>query len=495
MSLSVNLENHEASERLGGDLARALRSGDILALSGELGAGKSTLARAFIRAMADDPDLEVPSPTYTLVQSYPVRIPVSHFDLYRLGNPGDLDELGFAELGADGICLVEWPERAAGRLPENAINLQLVENGGGRIAKIDGPPEALARISRSLDIRAFLAAHGLGGAPRRWFQGDASARVFELVGEKGGASFVLMDNPEKPDLSPIVNGRSYRQTARITWTVTPFVAVASALRARGFAAPEITAADLSQGLLLMEYLGEGKFADELGRPVPDRYCAAAELLADLHVAGIERRLRYGDGQSYLLPPYDHDALMIEARLMLDWYLPYQLGRAAGQDEEKTFLALWSGLISRLANSQTGLLLRDYHSPNIIWRGEKSGHDRLGLVDIQDALWGPVSYDVSSLAQDARVTVAPELEERIYAAYCARRRELGDFDQHGFSEACAITALQRATKILGIFVRLDRRDGKPAYLKHLPRIENYVRRSLCHPALASMREFYSGLGLT
>jgi N-acetylmuramate 1-kinase len=483
VKLFIDLPDESATERLGEDLARALKRGDMLALSGDLGTGKSTLARALVRAIAHDAELEVPSPTFTLVQSYDLRIPVGHFDLYRLNDPSELDELGLDEAAARGILLVEWPERAGNRLPANVVRLELSEQGEGR-------KDANKRIERSLAIRQFLTKHGFDGAHRSWFQGDASTRSFERITLAGRPDMILMDHPEKPDLSPVLNGVSYRQTARITWTVTPFVAVARALKAHGFAAPEIIAEDRNAGILLMENLGDGKITDASGGPISERYKAAAELLAKLHDTHIVRDLPLGKGKTYTLPPYDRDALMIEARLMIEWYVPYRLRRAATHEESREFDVLWDDLIAVLERSETGLILRDYHSPNLIWREEKTGSDLLGLVDIQDALYGPLSYDVSSLAQDARVTIPAKLEEELLTAYCNARIAGGSFDEAAFREAYAITALQRATKILGIFVRLDKRDGKPDYLKHLPRIEAYVKRALAHPKLAKLSRFYS-----
>ncbi len=410
--------------------------------------------------------------------------------LYRLASPDEIEELGLGEALATGIALIEWPERANGRLPAAALRLELSEQGEGRKAVISGAGRRLSASSAVLTIRQFLARHGYGKSKRGWFQGDASTRSFERIQMTGKPDMILMDHPEKPDLSPIINGRSYRQTARITWTVTPFVAVARALKAHGFAAPEIIAEDLDLGILLMENLGDGKITDEAGAPIPARYQAASELLAKLHAAQVSRDLPYDRAKTYSLPPYDHDALMIEARLMLEWYVPFRLSRAVSDEESQTFNLLWDELIAVLGRSETGLILRDYHSPNLIWRDEKSGTDRLGLVDIQDALYGPLSYDVSSLAQDARVTIPEELERQLTGAYCAARHALGDFDEAAFREAYAITALQRATKILGIFVRLDKRDGKPDYLKHLPRMEAYVKRALEHPRLAKLSRFYS-----
>ena len=110
------LPDEDATTLFGEDIAVALRPGDILALKGDLGAGKTTLARSIVRALAGDAELDVPSPTFTLVQSYDARIPVHHFDLYRLGEPDELEELGLFEATEEGVALVEWPERAGDRL-------------------------------------------------------------------------------------------------------------------------------------------------------------------------------------------------------------------------------------------------------------------------------------------------------------------------------------------------------------------------------------------
>ncbi|MEK1931021.1 MAG: tRNA (adenosine(37)-N6)-threonylcarbamoyltransferase complex ATPase subunit type 1 TsaE, partial [Pararhizobium sp.] len=165
--ITLFLKDEAATIQLGEDLALALKPGDCLALSGDLGAGKSTLARAFLRAMADDEALEVPSPTFTLVQSYELRIPVSHFDLYRLADVSELDELGLDEALSDGICLVEWPENALAALPKTRLTATFSHLDDGRRVTISGDPVALARIERSLAIRSFLQNRGYEEAKRR----------------------------------------------------------------------------------------------------------------------------------------------------------------------------------------------------------------------------------------------------------------------------------------------------------------------------------------
>ena len=491
--LTLFLADEAATARLGDDMAAALRRGDVVALHGDLGAGKSTLARAILRSLSADPGLEVPSPTFTLVQVYETRLPVAHFDLYRLAAPDELDELGFDEAIAGGVALVEWPGRAGDRLPETAVHVRLTEEGAGRRVAIDAPDPALARLRRSLAIRDFLGRAGWGAARRQFLLGDASTRAYETVTLADTAPRILMNAPRQPDGPPIRDGKPYSRIAKLAESVTPFVAVGNALKGAGFAAPDIYAADLEAGLLLIEHLGSGSFLDD-GAPVAERYRAAGALLADLHAFRWDPEMPAAPGVVHRVPPYDREAMAMETELLLDWYVPRERGRPASEAERTLFRDAWDKVFDALADAETSLVLRDYHSPNLIWRPERVGRDRLGVIDFQDALIGPAAYDVASLAMDARVTVQPALEAETVAAYCAARGAWGDFDRARFDRDYAIMAAQRNSKILGIFVRLNDRDGKPHYLKHLPRIRGYLSRALAHPALGPVREAYRELGV-
>jgi tRNA threonylcarbamoyl adenosine modification protein YjeE len=488
------LADEAATMRLGEDLAMALRPGDVLALSGDLGAGKSTLARALIRALADDESLDVPSPTFTLVQSYDTRVPVHHFDLYRIGEGSELDELGFDEAVATGAALVEWPERAAERLLATTVRVELDPHGEGRLARLSGKGAAFERIARSLAMRDFLDGCGWGPARRRHFVGDASARSYEIVTLEGFSPRVLMNSPELVLGPPVRGGKPYALIAHTSRTVAAFVAIDHALAEGGVSVPEIHAQDLAQGFLLISHLGSGNFLDAGKKPVAERYAAAAELLAMMHGQQWSYRLEVAPGIFHEVPPFDCDAMMIEAELLVDWYVPAVTGAPPADELREGYRRQWDDLFARLSGRETTLMMRDFHSPNIIWRGERQGHDRLGIIDFQDALIGPAAYDVASLAMDARVTVSPEIEKVTLDAYIAARHAADAFDEEAFRESYAIMAAQRNSKILGIFVRLDRRDGKPDYLKHLPRIRDYLHRALAHPALAGLRDFYTEHGL-
>lgn len=489
------LERHLATEtdtaRFGEDIALALKPGDMVALQGDLGAGKTSLARAIIRSLAGDAALDVPSPTFTLVQSYEARIPVDHFDLYRLAAPEELDELGLDEGGRERVALVEWPERAGGRF-DGAIHIALWESGDGRDAVVSGPPGALARLTRSFAIRGFLAAAGKGDCHRAFLLGDASVRAYEAI--ENGEPLILMDAPERPDGPPVRDGLPYSRVAHLAESVSPFVAIARLLRDKGFSAPAIHAQDLDAGLLLLDDLGREPFVGPDRKPIEERYLAAAELLAAIHAETWPESATVTGDLTHTIPRYDAGAMAIETELLTDWYMPYTTGAAVSEAEHATYRRVWRALFERAARSEQSLVLRDYHSPNLIWRGEREGLDRLGLIDFQDALIGPSAYDVASLALDARVTIPSDLERRIVDAYCAARDKAGAFDRTAFEAAYAIMGAQRNSKILGIFVRLDQRDGKPAYLAHLPRIRGYMRRVLTHPVLAELAAFHEAAGL-
>lgn len=303
-----------------------------------------------------------------------------------------------------------------------------------------------------------------------------------------------MDAPRISQGRPVRDGLTYARIAHISEDVTPFVGVARALKAQGFAAPEVHACDLDAGFVLLEYLGDDTPLDGNGAPVGERYAATALVLAALHARHWDPAMPAAPGVVHHVPDFDRGAMSIEVELLTDWYVARSRGTPPTDAERAAYVAVWRELFDVLRDAEMSLVLRDVHSPNIIWRGECEGTDRIGLIDFQDAMIGPAAYDLASLAQDARVDIPPELEMRLVATYVAARKAQGHFDQEGFERAYAIMAAQRASKILGIFVRLDERDGKPQYLRHIPRLKTYLERTLGHPSLAALRQLYEDWGI-
>jgi tRNA threonylcarbamoyl adenosine modification protein YjeE len=494
-SFTVALANEQATERLVIDIAAALEPGDLVTLSGDLGAGKTTFARAMIRYLADNPEIPVPSPTFTLIQTYdlPRGFPVVHADLYRLEGPGELAELGFDDLPKDAVVLLEWPDRAAGFLPPDRLDVAftLAPKSGpeARKARITAYGAFAGRAERIPAVRRFLDASGYGTAERRRVQGDASTRSYERL-RQGEQRAILMNSPRRTDGPPVRDGKPYSAIAHLAEDIVPFVAMANGLRQLSFSAPEIYEAELADGLLILEDLGaEPVVAGDPPAPIEERYAAAIDVLIALHSRQLPGSIPVAPHVVHALPPYDIDAYLIEAELLLDWYMP-RLGVTVTDAIRTDYVALWTELLQMAIDAEPTWVLRDFHSPNLIWLPEREGIARVGLLDFQDAMMGPAAYDVASLLQDARVDVPELMEVALLGQYVRSRGEIDEtFEPADFIRLYATLAAQRASKILGIFARLDRRDGKPQYLRHMPRVWGYLQRSLAHPALAMLREWY------
>jgi N-acetylmuramate 1-kinase len=493
-TFSVALADETATAHLMADLALLISPGDIVTLSGDLGAGKTAAARAMIRYFAGDDMLEVPSPTFTLAQTYELpSFPLVHADLYRINEARELEEIGLSPLPEGTVALIEWPERAQDALPPDRIDIAFshrpAQGSTARGADITGYGKAATRVARLKVLREFLDGAGYLDAMRMRMPGDASTRSYARL-IRDDTAVILMNSPRRPDGPAIYHGKSYSAAVHLAEDVRPFVAIANGLREHGFSAPTIHHADLDTGFLITEDFGNaGVVEGDPPRPIPERYEAATDMLAALHRQTLPQSLPLTSNVSYDIPLFDIDAWLIEIGLMLDWYLPDR-GVEPGDGLRDEFVALWRELLEKPAAAPRTWVLRDFHSPNIIWLTERSGISRVGIIDFQDAVLGPAAYDVVSLLQDARIDVPEPLELALLTRYIRARRETdAGFGPAGFAELYAIMSAQRNTRLLGTFARLNRRDGKPQYLRHQPRIWTYLNRSLAHPALSGIREWY------
>jgi aminoglycoside/choline kinase family phosphotransferase len=245
------------------------------------------------------------------------------------------------------------------------------------------------------------------------------------------------------------------------------------------------------GFLITEDFGSAGFIDgDPVAPITERYEAAVDMLAALHREALPETLPLAPHITYAVPVFDIDAMLVEIGLMLEWYLPDRGAEPSGTLRTE-FVTMWRELLTKLTAVPTTWVMRDFHSPNLIWLGDREGTSRVGVIDFQDAVLGPPAYDLVSLLQDARIDV-PELTELgLLTRYIKARRAADEtFDPASFAETYALMSAQRNTRLLGTFARLNRRDGKPQYLRHQPRIWAYLTRSLAHPLLAGIREWYS-----
>ncbi|MFI5011739.1 MAG: tRNA (adenosine(37)-N6)-threonylcarbamoyltransferase complex ATPase subunit type 1 TsaE [Hyphomicrobiales bacterium] len=492
-SWTIPVTDRTETGRLARHLATFLGPGDLVTLSGGLGVGKTSFARALIRVLSGDATIEVPSPTFTLMQVYEEgRFPLIHADLFRLQGKAELEALGWDEMAESALVLVEWPERAGidAETERLDIALSLVADGAPEqrlivLTGFGGWGQRLRLAKAAFDL---IHAGGWGEAERDFIQGDASTRAYERL-HRPGESAILMISPPRPDGPPLRDGRPYSAIAKLAERADAFVAMARGLGALGYSSPKILAQDLDAGLLLIEDFG-GEGVVDLDGPMPERYALAVDLLADLHKRDLPETLPIEAGREHAIPRYDLEALLVEVELLLDWYAPHVLRAGVPASARVEFARLWRSALVPIVTGARGWTLRDFHSPNLLWLSERQGLARLGLLDFQDAVIGHPAYDLASLLQDARIDVPADLELKLLAAY-AHARKLGapDFDMASFAAAYATLGAQRSTKILGIFARLDRRDGKPQYLAHLPRLARYLTRNLAHPVLRDLKLWY------
>ena len=263
------------------------------------------------------------------------------------------------------------------------------------------------RLARLVELDHFLAATDYADAAASYLQGDASTRAYARL-VLPDRTAILMDAPRQPDGPPIRDGKPYTTLVHLAEDVTPFVAVGSALRERGLSAPAIYAFDLAQGLLLSGGSGRPSVSTSeaaSGRPTGralrrSRRCSARpQHAAAAHVAS-DRGTRRLTG----FPPLTTTPCSPRPCCSVDWFWPALHGRPMPDDVQADFIALWQPLLREAAKADRGWVLRDYHSPNLMWLPERAGIRRVGILDFQDALAGPAAYDLVSLLQDARLDV-------------------------------------------------------------------------------------------
>ena len=319
-----------------------------------------------------------------------------------------------------------------------------------------------ALSERTAAIGGFLAAAGWPAAEVTALAADASFRHYLRV-RRNGTTAVLMDAPPQRE------------------DVRPFLRIARHLCGLGLSAPAILAADEAAGLLLLEDLGDDTFTRLLaaGADEPLLYRMAVDVLIHLH------RLPAAAAVPAGLPAYDRGRLLDEALLLVDWFLPAVAGCPVAAGVRDDYIAAWKTVLAEPLAQPPTLVLRDFHVDNLMRVAGRTGIAACGLLDFQDAVAGPAAYDLMSLLEDARRDVPAPLREAMRARYLAG---VAPADPAAFARSFAILAAQRHAKVIGIFTRLDRRDGKPGYLVHIPRVWRLLAAAVQDPALAAVRDW-------
>jgi aminoglycoside/choline kinase family phosphotransferase len=309
----------------------------------------------------------------------------------------------------------------------------------------------------------FLASVGWAGAMIDALPGDASFRRYFRVRKADGTAGAMLMHAPPPREDP-----------------EPFLRVARWLDANGLRPPHILGEDIGAGFVLLEDFGDVRMREYVDAWPEDEvqvYRGAIDALIALH------RLPAGPFNDYTLSEY-----LRETRLFTDWFCPARGLYIDGNG----WTAAWEQVLAPVIGRQRPgvTVLRDYHAENVMLLG---GIDRQGLLDFQDALVGHPAYDLVSLLQDARRDVAPELEAAMFDHYCRgvanSPASQGSFDAEALLGDYARLGAQRNAKIVGIFVRLWKRDGKPRYLDLIPRVWAHLERDLAHPALGPVAAWF------
>lgn len=296
----------------------------------------------------------------------------------------------------------------------------------------------------------FLTRYGWTDAQISPVAGDASFRRYFRVNSATSGKAILMDAPP-PHEDP-----------------QPFLDIAQYLTGHQFRAPEIYGTDLTRGLVLLEDFGDRRMREHLDDHPEDE--------SQIYRAAIDTIVRLAGTPAADAQPYDMATYLREVQLLTEWYMP-AMGLSC---DANAFDQMWVDALAPLASCQDVTVLRDYHAENIMLLDD----GEQGIIDFQDALVGHPAYDLVSLLQDARRDVRPELEADMLAYYLTAANPGSDFDAH-----YALLGAQRNTKIIGIFTRLWKRDGKERYLSFLPRMWGLLERDLAHPALASVKQWF------
>ncbi len=346
---------------------------------------------------------------------------------------------------------------------------------------------------RSAAKAAFLDANGFGDVRREALSGDASTRAYERLHRPDGSTLIFMDQPPKaetpacpPNATPeerlaLGFNAAYRLAAG---RVDAFVACARHLKSLGLSAPAILAFDTTQGLAVLEDLGDGLFAAEIaaGTNEIQLYDAAVDALLVLHAAPPPDRLTFDDLEWPLLT-YDDLALKMAQDLLVEWLPKLRTELSFDDQAVADWDALWTPIRQRAEAGASVFCHRDYHAENLLWLPGREGPARVGLIDFQDAVKAHPAWDFSMLLHDARRQVTPDLEERCLSRYLAARP---DIDASQFRADFAALGALNICRIIGIFARLVIRDGKPRYEQFLPRLWGYLDRTLTEPSMAPLK---------
>lgn len=482
--VTVIAKNESETESLAREIARYAVAGDFIRLEGTLGMGKTTFARAFIRALAGDEALAVPSPTFNLMQVYDeTRLPVVHVDAYRMADASELHMLDLEPYYANGVTLMEWCSNVEEGLPQyEPPQRYVMESEVGDFLTVE-----LADYENNPDQRQItLKANGTW---RERF-GLLPADVMRPQTQKGRQAFLKSCGYEDVSLTPTSPDCSFRTYYRFeekgekrivmdapppVEKVSDFTTMVKFYQEIGLKVPHVFAEDTKGGYLLLEDLGDTSL---------NKMCQDTEKQKDWLSVAIDTLIHVANAPKADVWHYTADSMWQEAKRFTDWYLPYVTGHATHIADREAFKNAWFTCFEKVKNLPQTTCHYDYHVDNLMCMGDEPKVDNLGLIDFQDARIGPVSLDVACLLEDRFPAGAP-LREELRQRFLSGLDEKVSYDD--FMAGYYLCLLHRFFKITGLLVRLQERDKRQNVMGRMDEVWQTIHKCLEHEACAPIKD--------
>mgnify|MGYP001272369135 FL=1 len=453
-------------EKLAKELVPLLNEGGVMTLNGQIGAGKTTLAKLIIQELTQTPLEDIVSPTFNLYHTYNKdNLEIAHYDFYRIESEIELLEIDLNESLTDKICIIEWADKFRDLLPKDRIEIFIKCKKNERVYRINPLGKFREVVSDRAKIENYLGGLDINFTELQRLPGDASKRNYYRVMSPDN-TMILMDATQESNI---------KSKTGLSNGIDDFIKIQKYLDSIDVRVPKLIVRNRTDNILLEEDLGEYSYADMLTKENYQKlYNPAIKTL--IHISNINHPKNIStDSNPHYLKEFDLDIYLNEAEIFIDYYWPFIHGKQCNADKKQEFTHVMGEVYSNLTDDKT-LMLRDFHSPNLLFLENEDGFRKCAVIDFQDALFGHPLYDLVSLTNDARTTIDEHQEKYLIDLY---KKDFPfnnfQFDSLSFIEQYHILGVQRSIKILGIFARLAILETNQNYLVHMPRVICYIKR--------------------
>ena len=455
-------------EELAKELTPLLTQGCLMTLNGQIGTGKTTLAKLLINNLTQTPHEDIVSPTFNLYHTYSSdNLEIAHYDFYRIESEMELLEIDLSESLTDKVCIIEWANKFKDLLPKDRIEISIkfIKNEREYIIRPLGKFREV--VSSRNKIENFLCDLDINFTELQRLPGDASKRKYYRVTGSNN-TMILMDAAQKSDI---------KSKTGLTNGIDDFIKIQEYLDSIDVRVPKLIETNKIDNIILEEDLGEYCYKDILTKEnYQELYDPAIQTL--IHISNIKHPKNISmNSNPHYIKEFDLDIYLNEAEIFIDYYWPFVNGNLCSVDKKQEFRDIMGELYSNLTHDKT-LMLRDFHSPNLLFLDNENAFRKCAVIDFQDALFGHPLYDLVSLINDARITIDVYQEKYLIELY---KKDFSfhnvQFDSSSFMQQYHILGVQRSIKILGIFARLAILENNKDYIVHMPRVISYIKRTM------------------